>query len=250
MDIDENDYRRRHTGDASVATGYDERLFRQGTYESMLWERERALLDRMVDGFVPRRDAMLDFACGTARVLAHLEDRFGDATGLDISPDMLANARAKLKRARLVCGDATRQPDVVKGPFDLITAFRFFLNAQPALRDEAMHWLVSKLCDETSVLFFNIHGNRFSTRQLVARIKKLQGKEVHWMSRGEVERLVARHGLEVVDWQGLIYVDKFVYKHVPRFVWRALEGTFELLHAPRGMSVNLYFTCRRAPPPP
>ena len=246
----DSDYRHRHTGGASVCSGYDGRLFGPGKYEWELWQQEKALMDRMVERWVPERRRLLDFACGTARVLAHLEARFGSAVGLDISPDMLENARPKVEKATLVCGDATRDPDVVDGDFDLITSFRFFLNAQPELRDEAMAWLASKLRDERSVLFFNMHGNRFSTRQLAARFKKLQGKTVNWMTPRQVRRLVERHGLEIVEWHGLGYFDKFIYKHVPKFLWRGLEGAARALHAPKHIAVNLYFTCRRRPSGP
>ena len=50
---------------------------------------------------------------------------------IDVSPDMLALAGARCPRARLIRGDVTTTPGLAPGPFDLITAFRFFLNAEP-----------------------------------------------------------------------------------------------------------------------
>ena len=240
------DYRTSHIRGVGAGARYDHRMFVPGRYEHELWQAEQALLCHVVDAHVARRDRLLDFACGTGRVLAILESLFSEAVGLDVSPSMLDQARAKRLRASLVCGDATREPGIVEGPFDLVTAFRFFLNAGEELRDEALAWITPRLRDESSILFFNIHGNYHSTRQLAARVKRLQGKEVHWMTVGDVQGLVERHGLEIVAWFGRGYLDKFLYKRLPVALWRLLEGALARW-LPERFAVNLYFACRRLP---
>jgi SAM-dependent methyltransferase len=240
----ERTYRHSHTGGTARGVLYDEHFLTPGRYEHELWQAEQALLDHVVEAWVPRRDRLLDFACGTGRVLSHLEGRFQDAVGIDISPSMLERARLKRLRASLVCGDPTRDPGLAEGPFDLVTAFRFFLNAEEALRDEAMALLASRLRDGRSVLFFNVHGNYFSTRQLSARVKRLQGKQVSWMTLRQVHRLVERHGLRVMTRFGRGYLDKFLHKHLPGPVRRRLEDAFARL-LPESLAVNLYFVCRR-----
>ncbi|MFF9561812.1 class I SAM-dependent methyltransferase [Leifsonia sp. NPDC014704] len=67
-------------------------------------------------------DAVLDVATGTGLVLRALRDRgyTGGATGVDLSPRMLAEARRHLPDADLLEADATRLP-LGDGTFDLVT---------------------------------------------------------------------------------------------------------------------------------
>lgn len=237
------DYRTTHVGPESWAKDYDAKLFAPGSFDAEIWAREQRLLDDIVERHVPRRDSYLDFACGTGRVLAHVEPKFRAATGLDISETMLAVARGRVRSAELVAGDATRNTDVLAGrKFDFITAFRFFLNAQPSLRDDAMAFLASALEDGDSRLLFNVHGNRYSTRLLLAAKARITGEQFSSMSLAECFELAERHGLEVVEWHGIGSYDKSLLRVLPRPVWRWAERHAPL---PKRFAVYLYFVCRR-----
>lgn len=236
------DYRTAHVGEESWAKDYDATLFPPGSFNAVVWEREQRLLDEILQRHVARRDSYLDFACGTGRVLAYLEQRFRSAVGVDISDTMLTAARQRVRAAELVCGDPTRDPDVLGGRrFDLITAFRFFLNAQPSLREEAMAWLASALRDDASRLVFNVHGNRYSTRAVVAAKARITGEAFSSMTLRECVALAARHGLEVVEWRGIASYDKWLLRLLPASAWRWLERTAPL---PERFAVCLYFVCR------
>lgn len=237
------DYRTTHVGPESWAKDYDAKLFAPGSFDAEIWARERRLLDDIVERHVRRRNSYLDFACGTGRVLAHVEPRFRSATGLDISETMLTVARGRVRNARLVVGDATRDPNVLAGrKFDFITAFRFFLNAQPSLRDDAMAFLASALEDRDSRLLFNVHGNRYSTRVLLAAKARITGEQFSSMSLAECFELAERHGLEVVEWHGIGSYDKSLLRVLPRSAWRWAERYAPL---PKRFAVYLYFVCRR-----
>ena len=237
------DYRTTHIGPESWARDYDAKLFAPGSFDAAIWESERRLLDRIVLEHVPRRQSYLDFACGTGRVLSHLERSFATSVGLDISATMLGVARERVRTARLVEGDATCDPSVLGGRrFDFISAFRFFLNAQPSLRDAAMSFLASALRDDDSRLLFNVHGNRFSTRAVVAAKAKLTREQFSSMSIAESVDLAARHGLEVVEWYGVGSYDKALLRILPAGAWRWAEAHAAL---PRRFAVYLYFLCRR-----
>lgn len=237
------DYRTTHIGPDSWAKDYDAKLFAPGTFDAAIWEREQRLIDDVVAKHVKRRTSYLDFACGTGRVLAHVEPHFETAVGLDISDTMLAEARNRVKAATLVQGDATTNPDVLDGRrFDFITAFRFFLNAQPSLRDDAMAFLSSALEDRESRLLFNAHGNRYSTRALLAAKAKLTGEQFSSMSVRECIDLAERHGLEVVEWYGIGSYDKALLRVMPFGMWRWAERVAAL---PKPFAVYLYFVCRR-----
>jgi predicted TPR repeat methyltransferase len=239
------DYRTSHVGPESWAKDYDARLFPPGSFNAIMWDREQRLLDHILRQHVACRDSYLDFACGTGRVLSYLERDFSTAVGLDISATMLAVAKQRVRAATLVNADPTRDPGVLGGRrFDLITAFRFFLNAQPALRDEAMSFLASALKNEQSRLLFNVHGNRYSTRALIAAKARFTREQFASMSVREAFELAARHGLEVVEWYGIGSYDKWLLRMMPLSAWCWAERAAAL---PKRFSVYLYFVCRRRP---
>lgn len=102
--------------------------------------------------------------CGTGRIIGYLENQFQESIGIDISSDMLEQAKVKVKHSMLICGDVTKGHNGLEGKFDCITCFRFFLNAEQSLRDEVFGFITNKLKNQDSILIFNIHGNKFSTR--------------------------------------------------------------------------------------
>lgn len=236
------DYRNTHVGPKSWAKDYDAKLFSPGSFDAAIWKREQLLLDRILQQHAGRPGNYLDFACGTGRVLSHVAQHFQTAVGLDISDTMLAVARDRVPGATLVQGDATRNPAVLDGRrFDFITAFRFFLNAQPSLRDEAMAFLASALADRHSRLLFNVHGNRYSTRALLAAKAKITREQFASMSVRESIGLAARHGLEVIDWYGIGSYDKALLNVMPLRMWDWAERAAPL---PKRFAVYLYFVCR------
>lgn len=237
-----SDYRKSHLG--SVAAEYDDVLFRPGTYNHEVWQQEKALLDALVGRWVPSKLNYLDFACGTGRILSHMESRFEKSVGIDISADMLSEA-SRRTRAQLVCGDATANPELIQLKFDCVTAFRFFLNAEETLRDQAMAYLTTRLRSPESVLIFNVHGNKASTYGASVALKRLLGRQHNLMGLNEVKRLVHNHGLEIVEWCGINYLDQSLYTHLPMPVWRGMESALKRFRFLRRFSVYLYFVCRK-----
>jgi predicted TPR repeat methyltransferase len=232
-----------HVGPESWAKDYDAKLFSPGSFNTVMWKREQRLLDHILQRHVASRQSYLDFACGTGRVLTYVERHFAMSMGIDVSHTMLAAAKERVREATLVQGDVTRDPAVLGGRrFDFITAFRFFLNAQPSLRDEAMACLASALKDEQSRLLFNVHGNRYSTRALIAAKARFTHEQFASMSVRESAELAARHGLEIVEWYGIGSYDKALLRMMPWSAWRWAERTAAL---PKRFAVYLYFVCRR-----
>jgi len=89
------DYRDSHTGPNSSAIGYDEN-WRFETFDSIVWEREKNLLKYFMNRYVMKKQRYLDFACGTGRILHHLEDQFDSSIGVDISSNMLNETCARV----------------------------------------------------------------------------------------------------------------------------------------------------------
>lgn len=171
--------------------------FQDNPRRALLWRLEQELLGRILQRFFASQPIdHLDFACGSGRILALLEDRTRSSTGVDVSASMLAAARANIRRAELIEGDLTRN-DLVDGRrFDLITAFRFFPNAEPELRREAIAALAERMAGD-GILVFNNHRNLSSLTNRLARLasRGRAGKEGMWES--DVEELVAGAGLEI-----------------------------------------------------
>src|SRR5690348_278614 len=104
-------------------------------YRAMHWRLEQRALDGILrDHVVGRNIAYLDFACGTGRILAHLYQRVAVATGVDVSSSMMEVARELAPGAELIEADLTQRDVLQDRRFDLITAFRFFPNAERELR--------------------------------------------------------------------------------------------------------------------
>ena len=169
-------YRESHLG-AAKARSYDEDLWDLRAAKGLDWLVEQRLLaDILRSGGSPAPCSVADFACGTGRVLEFLGRYFPAPVGIDVSPDMLALARARCPRARLILGDVTTTPGLAPGPFDLITAFRFFLNAEPPLRSEVLAWMRASL-QPGGLVVANFHLNPASLRGMYLRAPDEPGRE-------------------------------------------------------------------------
>ena len=165
-------------------------------WRRFLWERERRVLDAFLREYCNGREIrLLDFACGTGRLTSFLEDRVFSAVGVDVSPAMLEVARNKLKRTEIIEANLIERDVLTGREFDLITAFRFFLNAEPGLRKMALAVLASHLAED-GYLVINNHRNR-SSPLVLARLfyHRLAGGTCHFMSMAEMKRLVEGAGL-------------------------------------------------------
>ena len=224
-----------------------EAYYQNKAWQRFLWSREQEIILRILEKHFAGRDVhLLDFACGTGRITEFLENRVKTSTGVDVSGSMLAIAREKLKRTELIETDITAENILKPRKFNLITAFRFFLNAEPQLRSEAMETL-AELLDENGYLIFNNHQNSGSPwiRLRYAHYrKKNPGGIYNVMSIGQMKKLVEGAELEIVE----IYPAGFfnppkipVSFHIIRAIdWAA--GKFKFMNQ---LSENLIAVCRR-----
>jgi SAM-dependent methyltransferase len=179
-----------------------EAYYQNKAWQRFLWSREREIILRILEKYYTGRDVhLLDFACGTGRITEFLENRVKTSTGVDVSGSMLAIAREKLKRTELIETDIATENILKPRKFNLITAFRFFLNAEPELRFAAMETL-AELLDEDSYLVFNNHQNSGSPwiRLRYAHYRKKNPEGIYnVMSIGQMKKLVEGAGLEIVE---------------------------------------------------
>ena len=179
-----------------------ETYYQNKAWQRFLWSREQEIILRILEKYFTGRDIhLLDFACGTGRITELLENRVKTSTGIDVSGSMLAIARKKLKRTEVIETDITAENVLKPRKFNLITAFRFFLNAEPELRSAAIR-AIAELLDEDGYLVFNNHQNSGSPwiklRYARHRMKNPEGT-FNVMSIEQMKKLVEEAGLEIIE---------------------------------------------------
>ena len=194
-----------HFQQRDAAREYESGQYALGTYSDLLWQIEQEQLGAIVADLrvIKGHIEALDFASGTGRITAFLEDRVDAVKGIEISQAMCDIAAKKVKRAKIVCADILRADAPVEGKYDLITAFRFFLNADPWVRLGAMKALAARLRDRRSLLVFNNHGNLWSHKLLMwpyhqlKRMGKGRGTTGNYLTARQFRPLLEAAGLRV-----------------------------------------------------
>ena len=189
----EPDYRQSHCQPGKGESYHA--AFSKNPYRRMVWEMEQEILVRILeDHLAGRRLLHLDFACGTGRILRFMAGRAAESTGVDVSPAKLAVARRENPAAEIVEADLTRNDVLGTRLFDLITAFRFFPNAQPELRRDVIAVLRRHLSPQ-GILVFNNHRNPAALRPRLAKWIGRRGNP--GMGMDEAGKLVAEAGLDI-----------------------------------------------------
>jgi predicted TPR repeat methyltransferase len=176
-------------------------------YNYYQWEcREKKLL---TDTLIALRDQgcseYLDFACGTGRILQVAETIYGSTTGVDVSETMLAQAKAQIVDSALICQDLTKTG--LEKKFDIVTAFRFFNNAEDELKIDVLNALKNQLT-ENGKLVFNIHRSSNGFLHTISKIRNRSdfSKENPYVGLNEITKLVEDAGFEIehVNWYSLL----------------------------------------------
>jgi SAM-dependent methyltransferase len=196
---------RKEFAEPAKADEYERSMLKSRSYAQVLWQVEQAQLASIVAELRtthPRIES-LDFAAGTGRVTAFVEPLVDASTAIEISPAMAEVARAKLTRTRILCTDVTAPNAEIEGKYDLITAFRFILNAEPSLRLAGLRALAARLRDRTSILVFNNHGHLPSHKLLmwpVHRLKRIgrgYTPDGNYMTDSQVRKVALQAGLRI-----------------------------------------------------
>lgn len=122
---------------------------------------------------------------------------------------MLAHARRACPGARVLERDLTLAP--LGERFDVVTAFRFFLNAEPALRAAALDAIHASLAAD-GVLIANVHVNSRCPRGLAYRARNAL-----------LGRSVART-LGLAEFRGLVESRGFAVREVHRYSYLPRPG--------------------------
>jgi SAM-dependent methyltransferase len=159
------DYRRSHL---AKGPDYDEYIAND-PWSQYMTAVEAEILSRIVRRlFEQGLSGSLDFACGTGRISRVMENLAKRSWGVDVSETMIAEARRKCRRTTFIVQDLTQQ-DLDIEPVGLITAFRFFGNAEDPLRLAALH-AIRRHLDPGGYLIFNNHRNPWSIQECLTRL--------------------------------------------------------------------------------
>lgn len=185
-------YRDSHL-DPFKVLAYDRDLLNPRAAKGIEWRLEQRILDELLADR-QRTATAIDFACGTGRLLRFLALRARRVIGVDISAAMIEVARQRTPQARLVHGDVTVTPLLLTESADVVTAFRFLLNAEPPLRAAALEWMRDHLAPG-GALIVNFHLNPRSLRGRYLSLRRAQ--DVQMIGVAEACDLLADHGFVV-----------------------------------------------------
>ncbi|MGC3961138.1 MAG: class I SAM-dependent methyltransferase [Verrucomicrobiota bacterium] len=245
--------------DSADVEAYESEEYSSTSYSSCIWRLQQPVLTAVLTQFGARQQGqslrLLDFACGSGRILSVIEGLVGNATGVDISAGMAEVARKKCKKAEVRVGDILQQRELLQGPYDVITSFRFLLNVESDLRHKALRRLREVIRTPDGLLVVNVHGNSGSLRHPAIWWKQRQKKSapaapgaatlmLNEMSLAETRALLADSGFEIVQMLGFGILPPTLYRTPLRGLARMIDQFCAKRQWFTRWSVDLMFVCR------
>ncbi|MBG0563236.1 methyltransferase domain-containing protein [Actinoplanes aureus] len=231
--------------DTEAVEKYETVTYAPESYASQINDRQRDYLRALVRReFVENPPVQHDFACGTGRAIRALHGLVREAHGYDTSAEMMAKAAEVGSRAywHQIPMDGPVPNPVPAGFPAVVTLFRLLLNVDESVRDRALAFAAKVLPHRGSgLLVVENHGNAGSIRHLRAR--RHNGER--WfaeLSHAEVERLLARHGFEMVERRGFSMLTPSLHDHR---VARLADAAARRLPGSDAYAVNVLYTARR-----
>ncbi len=237
----------------AAVTAYELEEYGLGSYSSRVWQWQQPVLEQIVRAARCQRSGptrLLDFACGTGRVLTSVEALVEEATGIDISENMAALARQKCRRAQVWVGDILRQPELLGKDYDLVTVFRFLLNAEPAQRRQVLSQLRAVVREPEGLLVANVHGNSRSLRHPAILWRRWRsrsqpaGTMLNEMSPAEARTLLHECGFRVVRQFGFGVLPPTLYRTPLRGPAAAVDKLLAGDNLWRDYSIDMMFVCQ------
>jgi SAM-dependent methyltransferase len=242
--------------DASDARHYENAEYAPGSYSNWIWELQRPYVQREIVAIREDRSGirLLDFACGTGRVLSFVENLADESIGIDISAEMLRLAAAKCRKSTLIEGNLTENLSLVAGPFDVVTMFRFILNAGPELSSTILRILHPLLLAGRGRLICNVHGNSRSLRRFALATHRSghssrstqPGKPppmLEQMSPRQIVDLFRQTGYRVSSTYGFGLFPRMCYRGAASSVFKACDKIAAGNTWLKWVSTDLLFVC-------
>lgn len=236
---------------------YETHVYGNGSYSYFIWQIQQPVLRTILNNFrlrVGRPVRLLDFACGTGRITSFVEN-FADVTvGVDISPAMVEVARSKAVKTKFIVGDILSDCDLLQPSYDVITSFRFLLNAPADMRRRVLQRLREVIQKPDGLLIVNVHGNSHSIRHPVIAWKRWRlargkiGNELelmlHEMSPAEAKQLLSETGFEIIEQIGFGVMPGVLYRTPLRGIASVIDQFAIGKSWCKNWSIDLLFVCR------
>ena len=165
--LSQSQYRRGKMDDAARAAFFE-------TGEAYVADCLDTIRAALYPGFQPKTG--LDFGCGVGRLALPMARRMESVTGVDISPDMLAEAARNAEQFGLANLDWVLADDAlskVSGTFDFINSFIVFQHILPERGEKIFAALVDHLApDGVAALHFPYAWDTSTTHRLLAWMKR------------------------------------------------------------------------------
>ena len=221
-------------------------LYVKDSYDSRVWLLEKEILELIFrKHFNSKVINHLDFACGTGRLLEVFENKAITSFGIDVSNEMLRIARKKYRNTKFIECDITKNQNIFNQRFNLITAFRFFLNAEMTLRKHVLE-IFYRILEDDGILIFNIHGNKNSLRFLPLRIRNFLTKnKLNSISFREIKKLIEENNLKIIEVYGLSFLPQIFSKILPKAIWFNLEKVLHKIKLFNMFGIDLIFICSK-----
>lgn len=224
------------------------KTYEQGYYAHQWQLIEKPLFMKVLEQLKNRDSSKyLDFACGTGRILSVGEAFFEDSTGVDISADMLGRAKLNCTKSILIHQDITSVP--LEDKYDVITAFRFFLNAEPALADDVLSAFHRMLPDDGGTVILNIHVNTNCPLGWFYELRnKIKGKTIaNTKSLQQFEKVLENNGfaIERVYWYSFLPRTGWHFNFITKHLIVPVEKLFKLLPFLNGFSQCYLIQCKK-----
>ena len=242
--------------DPSEVSSYELSEYAPGSYASSIWELQQPILERIIVDFRNRKERklrLLDFACGTGRIISRVEPLVDHADGVDISENMIRLARKKCEQASLSVGDIVTQPELIQGPYNIITCFRFILNVEAEVRGRVLRRLREAMREPDGLLLVNIHGNSQSLRHvaLAWRRRRLRHmpevtrsrEMLNEMSPSEARALLWDSGFKVIQQIGCGILPRAAYRTPFRKIGVMIDRFVSDRNWCKNWSVDIIFVC-------
>lgn len=218
---------------------YD-KIYGRDYYDSRVWVLEKKILKLILNKYLKIKiKSYLDFACGTGRILEFFEKRVNLSFGIDLSESMLNEAKKKFKKTTFIKADITKEQNIFNHKFDVVTAFRFFLNAETTLREKVLKEIY-KILNDQGLFIFNIHGNKYSTIYLFKK-----KNHCNTLTLSEMKKLLKKYSFKVIKVYGLSFLPWDFAFYFPKRIWLLAENLFSKIKLINKFGSNLIIICKK-----
>jgi SAM-dependent methyltransferase len=217
-----NDYDTRFTDETSVKDYTS--LYGKGGYDDHVWALERPVVLELLrrEREKQGRLRLLDFACGTGRILRAVGDLADELTGVDISPRMAGRAALASPRAQIRTG-CVLNDDLLVGTYDTVTIFRFFLNAPREIRLPILR-KIRQHVQSGALLLINNHGHSPSMRSLAIRVPRARPQQPNELRHRDIAALLAASGFRIERRYGFSAFPSSLHLRVPSAALRRVDA--------------------------